>query len=113
MDVQELLATAREGMANRVFGEPCERGGVTVIPVASVRGGAGGGSGPEGAQGSGGGYGLMARPVGAFVLKDGEVSWQPAVDVNRVIAGSQVFVILALLLVRSMLKQRARRRRRG
>ncbi len=113
MDVQELLATVREGMSNRVFGEPCERDGVTVIPVASVRGGGGGGSGPNGSQGSGGGYGLMARPVGAFVLRDGEVSWQPAVDVNRVIVGSQIFVLLTLLLVRSLLKQRAKRRRRG
>ena len=113
MDVQELLRSTREGMSHQVFGDPCERDGVTVIPVASVRGGAGGGSGPEEGQGSGGGYGLTARPVGAFVLRNGEVSWQPAVDVNRVVLGSYVFAFLTLLVVRSMLKARAKRRRRG
>jgi uncharacterized spore protein YtfJ len=56
-----------------VFGEPIERGGVTVIPVARVRWffGAGSGSGPvAGAEaagtgsGSGGGGGAGTVPVG-------------------------------------------------
>jgi uncharacterized spore protein YtfJ len=56
-----------------VFGEPIERAGVTVIPVARVRwfAGAGAGTGPverdqEGAMagGSGGGGGATATPVG-------------------------------------------------
>jgi enoyl-CoA hydratase len=34
----------------------------------------------------GGAFGIGAKPVGAYVIKDGDVSWQPAVDVNRIIA---------------------------
>ncbi|HEX2046182.1 MAG TPA: hypothetical protein VHF27_00355 [Acidimicrobiales bacterium] len=108
MDVQEWLSSARQQMSSQVFGEPCERDGVTLIPVASIQGGGGGGSGPK-ETGGGGGYGLRARPVGAFVIKGGDVMWQPAVDVNRVVVGSQLFVVVVLLLVRSMVRKRKRR----
>ena len=38
MDVQELLAEARDAMtARRVYGEPYERDGMTVIPAAVIR----------------------------------------------------------------------------
>ena len=30
----------------------------------------------------GAGFGLVARPTGAFVIRDREVSWVPAVDVT-------------------------------
>jgi len=88
MNVQELLTTTREGLAvNRVFGAPTEHDGVTVIPAAALRGGVGGGVGRDenGQEGEGGGFGLTARPVGAYVVKDGVVTWRPAVDVNRLI----------------------------
>jgi len=80
-------AFAREASAlERVFGEAYERNGVTVIPVATVRGTAGGGGGgdAEGNGGTGGGFGLSARPVGAFVVKGDDVSWRPAYDATRV-----------------------------
>ena len=35
--------------------------------------------------------------------------WQPAVDVNRVIVGSQLFVVVVLLIVRSLVRKRSRR----
>lgn len=87
MKVDELLATTRDTTtAGRVFTEPYERNGVTVIAAARVSGGAGGGSGhQEGQDGEGGGIGLSARPAGAYVIQDGKVKWLPAVDVNRVI----------------------------
>jgi uncharacterized spore protein YtfJ len=45
MNVQQLLETARDGLTvTRVFAEPYERDGVTVIPAAALRGGVGGGS---------------------------------------------------------------------
>ena len=35
---------------HRVFGEPYEKDGATIIPVAKVAGGAGGGSGDPGSE---------------------------------------------------------------
>jgi len=109
----------------RVFGEPIERDGVTVIPVARVLGGGragigedgagpggGGGTGGRGA-GSGGGYGLKAVPAGVMVIRGGTVSWRPAVDVDRVALGGQLVAVVALvgafLTIRRYLALRARR----
>ena len=84
---------------------------MTVIPTARVRGGGGGGgaeaNGEDGA-GSGGGFGLDARPVGAFIIKGDEVTWLPAIDVNRIIIGAQIVAIIALLSWRSVAKARAK-----
>ena len=113
MEVQDVLAQARDTMTvKRVFGEPYEKDGVTIIPAARVLGGAGGGSGedPQGqGRGSGSGFGVTARPVGAFIIQGGELSWRPAVDVNRIILGGQVVVVIALLTLRAIVKARAKR----
>lgn len=134
MDAQELLAQARDAMtARRVFGEPIERNGTLLLPVASVMGGAGGGSGRmtgaagaagalgtgegeapgEGAttpeEGSGYGFGMMARPLGVYVIRGEEVTWQPAVDRNRQLALGAVVSVLAILAVRSVLLAIVRR----
>lgn len=96
----------------RVFGEPYEKDGVTVIPAARVSGGAGGGGGeaPEGeGSGSGTGFGLSAKPFGVFVIADGDVTWRPAVDVNRMILGGQLVAIAALFVVRGLVKARLTR----
>jgi uncharacterized spore protein YtfJ len=88
MNVNELVATARDALtARKVFGEPYEQDGVTVIPAAVLRGGVGGGGGrnEQGEHGEGGGFGLIARPAGAYVIKDGVVRWRPAFDLNRTI----------------------------
>ena len=112
MDVQEVIAQARDTLTvKRVFGEPYEKDGVTIIPAARVRGGAGGGGGedPEGkGKGSGSGFGMTAHPVGAFMIRQGELSWRPAVDVNRVILGGQVVAVVALLTLRAIVKARAK-----
>jgi uncharacterized spore protein YtfJ len=115
VDVQEVVAQARDAISvKRVFGEPYEKDGVTIIPAAKVGGGAGGGGGegtdPGGAggKGSGTGFGMSARPAGAYVIKDGDVSWRPAIDVNRVILGGQIVALAAILTVRSLLKSRAK-----
>ena len=108
MQVDELLAQARDSMTvQRVFGDPIERDGVTVIPVANVMGGAGGGSGDSPEQGSGGGagYGIRATPAGVYVIQDGAVEWQPAIDMGRVILVGQLVGIVALLVLRSVLKR--------
>ena len=87
--VIDLVAAARDALSVRhVFGEPVERDAVTVIPAAVLRGGVGGGGGADaerGQRGEGGGFGVVARPAGAFVIKDGEVSWRPVVDLHRIL----------------------------
>lgn len=93
----------------RVFAEPYEKNGVTIIPGAMVSGGGGGGGGHDdkGQEGEGGGFGMNARPVGAFVIKNGGVTWRPAVDVNRMLLVVGAVVIASVLSrARSMRQQR-------
>ena len=111
MDVQEVIAQARDAITvKRVYGEPYEKNGVTVIPAAKVQGGAGGGggAGPQGqGEGSGSGFGMAARPIGAFLIRGDEITWRPAVDVNRIVLGGQIVAIAALLTIRAIVKARA------
>jgi uncharacterized spore protein YtfJ len=113
MEVQDVIAQARDTLTvKRVFGEPYEKDGVTIIPAASVQGGAGGGSGEDPqsqGKGSGSGFAMTARPVGAFLIREGELSWRPAVDVNRIVLGGQVVAIVALLTIRAIIKAKAKR----
>jgi uncharacterized spore protein YtfJ len=116
MDIEELYETVKDTLTvKRVFGEPYERDGVTVIPAARIAGGAGAGTGEgpqrEGGSGSGSGLGLSATPAGAYVIRDGTVTWQPALDLNRVILGAQVVAVIALLTLRKILTRRRRKRR--
>lgn len=100
MDVTEVLGTARDAITvKRVFAEPYEKDGLTVIAAAAVTGGAGGGSGtdPGGQQGEGAGFAANARPVGAYVIKDGQVNWRPAIDPNRIITMLGLIAIAYLL----------------
>jgi uncharacterized spore protein YtfJ len=111
MDLKETIEAGRDTLTvRRVYGEPYERDGVTVIPAASVMGGVGGGSGdqPDGTTGGGGGFGLHARPVGAYVLHGELVFWEPAFDLNRAILGGQVVALVALLVLGSIKRSRRR-----
>ena len=112
-DVRQTIDQATDVMnARRVFGEPLEKNGVTVIPAARVQGGAGGGGGegPDGTgSGSGSGLAVNARPAAAFVIRGEDVDWRPAIDVNRVILGAQLVAVAALLLARAVIKARAPR----
>jgi uncharacterized spore protein YtfJ len=99
MKVAELVTTVRDAITvTRVFAEPYEQDGVTVIAAATVAGGGGGGGGHDdrGQEGEGGGFGVGARPAGAYVIKDGRVRWRPAVDANRLIATIGAVVIAYL-----------------
>lgn len=109
MDATDVVMRAQEALTvRRVVGEPIERDGVTVVPVARVSGGGGSGSGEGPAadeadgtatgRGSGGGYGMGVVPSGAFVIRDGVVRWKPAVDVNRLLARGQLVLVAALLV---------------
>ncbi len=112
MELPDVINQARDAMTvKRVFGDPYEKDGVTMIPAAKVQGAVGGGAGQgpeEQGSGSGGGYAVNARPVGAYVVRDGELTWQPALDLNRVILGGQVVAIFALLVIGGVLRARRR-----
>jgi uncharacterized spore protein YtfJ len=100
MKPAEVLNTAKDAITvRRVFGEPIEKDGVTMVPGATVAGGGGGGVGHDerGQEGEGGGFGVRARPAGAFVISDGSVRWRPAIDVNRILAIGGAIVIASLL----------------
>jgi uncharacterized spore protein YtfJ len=108
MKVEELMEKAKNGVDIRqVFGEPYERNGLTIIPVARISGGGGSGSGPSGTPqtGSGTGFGFRAEPTGVFVIKGDTVEWQPAVNVNKIVAGAFVVAVIALLRGPRIVKQ--------
>jgi len=114
MKLDELMTTARESVtAKRIYAEPHEVDGVTVIAAASVTGGGGGGGGQDddGHEAGGGGFGLRGRPAGAYVVKDGQVQWFPAFDVNRIFLGVCA-VLIALLFTRGR-TERTRLRAEG
>ena len=72
MKLPDLLDTVSGDVdATRIFGEPIQIEGATVIPVARIRGGATAGR-AEGMLDRGG---FKATPVGVFVIRDGEVTW--------------------------------------
>jgi uncharacterized spore protein YtfJ len=112
MIATDVLTKVRDAMTVRTaIGDPVIQDGVVVLPAAKIRGGAGGGVGPEDAEnsGAGGGFGMTTTPVGAFVIRDGNVTWRPAIDINKVILGGQIVAIVALLTIRSVVRARARR----
>ena len=132
MDVNEVLTHARDAMTvKRVFGEPYEKDGMTVIPVANVMGGAGAGGGTskgatgdtaagEGAEagdaatgtpdtGYGMGYGVRATPAGVYVIKGGEVEWKPVTDMNSLAVQRAIVAVVGLLVLRSIVRTLARR----
>jgi len=92
-----------KAMVSTVFGEPVEREGITVIPVAKARfgfGGGGGVGGREGQEGSGGGGGggAAVSPLGYIEVRDGtarfrRITWAPDL---LAIAGAVMLLALAL-----------------
>lgn len=114
MDVLERLQDRATLIVDRVVAPPIERDGVTLVPVVAVRAGGGGGSGSDpggGGEGSGGGWGAAGRPVGAYVIADGQVRYEPAVDVTRLVLLGQLVAIVALLVLRRALRRRRREAR--
>ncbi|MET8849611.1 hypothetical protein [Amycolatopsis sp. NPDC004625] len=102
MKLGQWVPAARELLSARlVYGEPVEQDGTVVIPAAAVFGGGGGGGADGGPLREGAGLGVLARPAGAFVIRDGSVTWVPAVDVTRLgLAAAVTVVALARILGR-------------
>jgi len=96
----------------RVFGDAYELDGLTVIPVGRVAGGGGGGSGEDsseegGEKGFGTGFGLGARAIGVYEVRDGEVTWKPAVDSTQLAKGGQVLAAIIAICVTLVLLRRS------
>ena len=68
-------AIGENAKVSAVFGEPVERDGITVIPVARARfgfgGGAGAGAREKEGSGGGGGGGASVSPVGYIEVRHG------------------------------------------
>ncbi|GAB7051481.1 spore germination protein GerW family protein [Catenuloplanes indicus] len=126
-DIYEIMSSARDAMTvRRAFGEPIERDGVTLVPVALIGGGFGAGTGradssPDGTaahrEGDGGGWGMGAVPVGAYSIRDGRVRFHPAVNVNLVILAATTLAATWLttraLTTRALTTRALTGRRRG
>jgi uncharacterized spore protein YtfJ len=114
MEPEDILNRVRDvASVRQVFGEPYERDGTLVVPVARICGCGGGGNGSDlsggsekARQGGGGGFGIDARPLGVYVIRDGTVTWQPAVDVTRIVVRAQLVAIAGLLVARSLIRRR-------
>jgi uncharacterized spore protein YtfJ len=99
----------QRAQASAVFGEPVQREGLTVIPVAKARfgfgggGGAGSSDGDEGSGGGGGGGGGAAvTPIGFIEVRDEGASFKrisTAMDLVPLVAAGAV----AALTVRRLL----------
>ena len=91
--------------AKNIYGEPVERDGVTVIPVAQAAYGFGGGSGRgkkengEAGEGSGGGGGAMLIPVGYIEMKNGQTRFRPTRDPLALLPAILAAAPLSLLMI--------------
>ena len=99
---ERVGATAR---ASAVFGDPVERGSVTVIPVAKATWGAGGGSGEKAGEfGLGGGGGTSVAPMGYIEVRDGGAEFRPIRDPRLPAAVGAAAVGVAALVARRVLR---------
>ena len=104
--VERLAGLARGSVqAETVYGQPVERDGITVIPVARVRFGFGaGGKKAEGQEGGGGG--AQVYPVGFISIRGGSAEFRsipdPAGDARKSLALFAGVGLGAFLLLRGV-----------
>jgi hypothetical protein len=95
---ESLDSIVPDPSAATIYGQPHETpDGATVLPVARVRG-------RKGSPDTD--LRLMARPVGVFVIKDGEATWTPAVDSTRIaLVGALTGLIAATFATVAMIRR--------
>lgn len=99
------------------FGEPIEREGRTVVPVARMAYGFGGGFGEgdqvtdedegtveSGGSGGGGGGGAMTRPLGVIEVTDHETRFVPLGDRRRSLVVAGLALVVGVLLGRFLVR---------
>jgi uncharacterized spore protein YtfJ len=92
--------------ASAVFGEPVERSGLTVIPVAKATWGVGGGSGEKaGEHGLGGGGGMAVAPLGWIEVRDEGAVFKPIRDPRLMAGAGAAAAALTALAVRAILRR--------
>lgn len=113
MEADDVLNRVGEvATVRQVFGEPYEMEGVRVVRVARLRGGECRGTGTSndserGGRCGDGALGVDARLLGADVIRDGRVRWQPALSADRIVLqGQPVAVVAALLVTRRVRRHR-------
>src|SRR3989442_8514711 len=88
--------------AKAVFGDPVERDGITMIPVARVRWGVGAGGG-EGPEGTGSGGGVVADPIGYIEVTSAGATFRPiprSVGPGTIVGGALAAAIVLRALAR-------------
>lgn len=86
--------------AKQVYGDPIERNGTTIIPVATVQWGFGAGTlGRPSAERGGGGGGARAHPAGYIEIRDGKAEYRTIHDPSLTAAvAAGVGVVVGLVL---------------
>jgi len=91
--------------AERIYGAPVEREGVTIIPVAQASYGFGGGAGKKSAEeGFGGGGGLKLTPLGYIEIKEGNSRFRAIQDPQTWMKIVAIGGLFTFLTVRSLAK---------
>ena len=89
-----------------IYGEPIERDGLTVIPVARARFGFGGGGGggargeEEHGSGGGGGGGALVSPAGYIEIRDGLATFRRITSPADLVALGAAAALAAIALRR-------------
>lgn len=109
--------------ATTIFGEPVEKDGITIIPVARARwgfsgGGSSGGNTSENqkGEGMGGVGGVKVSPAGYVEVKNGRARFHPIYDpamVTQIIVASGVVAALLVQAVRKLISLREERKGRA
>ncbi|HAR62328.1 MAG: hypothetical protein DKM50_13875 [Candidatus Margulisiibacteriota bacterium] len=115
MDVQNFLKSIAESLQDsasvkKVYGDPIEAHGKTIIPVAKIGYGFGGGGGTNpnkatevqepssGGEGSGGGGCLGVKPVGVIEVTDKYTRFVPVMEyAHLLMAGVSGFFIAMMM----------------
>ena len=100
--IKEILDGAlAKGDVRRVYGEPVERNGRTIIPVAHIGSGFGFGAGSGGepgkeGEGGGGGGKVNGKPIGYIEITNDGSHFKPVYDITKL--GRMAILATAILV---------------